>query len=684
MKSILASIVGIFAFSFLILFSTSVVSAAFKDIPSTYLYADAVNFAEETKIIKGYSDGTFRPYESITRAQMVKIIVNYKYSQEEIDKCSNIQFLDIDSDNEFKKQICIAKLKNIIKGYSDGKFYPDKLVTIGEASKIISNSLGITSGDDTDTANLFKKYIDGLAALNALPTTLTHKDDPIKRGELIEILYRLANGITTKESTNYEKLANRLTPTITPTVTGTITPVPVSVCSTEVEFENVTTLKGFKVISEADASLTKALVASGSKSMDKPNSSEYIEVCLYSPSTGSIQILAKAASGSDDSIWVSNNGVSVNVDIQEKKGYIWSTIKGITLQPGNNVIRIGTREPGTKIDKIKVYGVNVPPTGIPSVTPTVTPIITATATPTKTPTPTPTIKPTKTPTPVITPVVTPTPNPNAGTPSDIMRNAKQWKITLPTGTEVKNLIGLTNDFFKLNDNRSGIVFRTPIAKSGNGTTANSSNVRSELRERTADGSADIYWTTAGKHVLYVKQAITHLTNKTPIMVASQIHGNKAQGIDDAMVMRLDQSPAKSGELRGLMLSFNGSSNLTNSSQLRPPVQIKTNYTLGTVQEVIFEVIDGKHMVYYSEDGNLKNAYNSGNADVYAIKENGNKVLMTKSYGEAYFKAGNYTQSNKDKEGDQACATLSSCNNYGEVVLYDLGVLHCQSNQACTL
>lgn len=274
-------------------------------------------------------------------------------------------------------------------------------------------------------------------------------------------------------------------------------------------------------------------------------------------------------------------------------------------------------------------------------------------------TPTPEMSPTATP--ETSPIPSPTGNDSAEMPSGLLRNYKQWKITLPDGEEIKNLQNVTNEYFYVNSDKSGIVFKTPI-RSTNGTTSNSDNIRSELRERTADGTADIYWTTTGKHTLYVKQSINHLPLVKPELVASQIHGNKADGIDDSMVLRLEGTK--------LFLSFNG-------GELRSDVPAVTaagangQYTLGKVHEVIFEVIDDKHMAYYSEDGNLLSAYNSGDADNYAIKDNGNAVLMTKKYGDAYFKAGNYTQSNKDKEGDKT----GDPNNYGEVVIYDLFVNH---------
>ncbi|WP_372935543.1 polysaccharide lyase family 7 protein [Seonamhaeicola sp.] len=241
-------------------------------------------------------------------------------------------------------------------------------------------------------------------------------------------------------------------------------------------------------------------------------------------------------------------------------------------------------------------------------------------------------------------------------PSDLMDNCNQWKITYPTGEEDKTLCGEpNNEFFYVNGTGNAIVFRAPI-RSDNGTTPNSSNIRSELRERVSDGSVDIYWTTEGTHMVYVKQAITHLPINKPHLVATQIHGNKDDGIDDAMVLRLENSH--------LFLSFNG-------GNLRSDVTIKTNYALGTIHEVIFLIKNGKHYCYYSEDGNLLNAYNNNNADTYLVKDGTNDYVLDLNYDDSYFKIGNYTQSNPVEEGDDT----DDPNNYGEVLVYDFFVNH---------
>lgn len=251
-------------------------------------------------------------------------------------------------------------------------------------------------------------------------------------------------------------------------------------------------------------------------------------------------------------------------------------------------------------------------------------------------------------------------------PADLMNNCSQWKITKPDGSEQKPLCQYPNqDYYYVNNTDDAIVFKVEINGS-NGSTANSSYIRSELRERIPDGSLDVYWTTAGQHVIYVEQAITHLPTYKNHLVATQIHGNKDDGIDDSMVLRFE------GE--HLFLSFNG-------GKLRSDLTIKNDYQLGTKHEVIFEVIDGKHYCYYSEDGNLKASYDAGTASTYLVKDvsNGTDYVMDLSYNQTYFKVGNYTQSNVLKEEEYANKQGQTYDpnalNYGEVEVYNFSVIH---------
>lgn len=68
-----------------------------------------------------------------------------------------------------------------------------------------------------------------------------------------------------------------------------------------------------------------------------------------------------------------------------------------------------------------------------------------------------------------------------GFPSDVISFFDKWKITLGNGSSVRNLINYEHEdyFYDTNDGVDWVVYKTP---NSGGTTPNSSNTRSELRQ----------------------------------------------------------------------------------------------------------------------------------------------------------------------------------------------------------
>lgn len=91
---------------------------------------------------------------------------------------------DIHYDHIFAKYICVAKKNNIVKGYSDGNFKPEIFVTFGESSKVIIRTLDeemdISEDADLDAyiSRLDEKDSRPIRLVNA------NKDEYINRGEV--------------------------------------------------------------------------------------------------------------------------------------------------------------------------------------------------------------------------------------------------------------------------------------------------------------------------------------------------------------------------------------------------------------------------------------------------------------------------------------------------------------------
>ena len=97
-----------------------------------HAYYDAIYWAVDKGITKGYSDGTFGINRSCTRGEMVMFL--WRYAGQPAPKpVSKSPFKDVPTTHTFYKAILWAYQKGITKGYSDGTFGINKNVSRGES-----------------------------------------------------------------------------------------------------------------------------------------------------------------------------------------------------------------------------------------------------------------------------------------------------------------------------------------------------------------------------------------------------------------------------------------------------------------------------------------------------------------------------------------------------------------------
>lgn len=63
------------------------VEGTFEDVPSTAAYADAIEYLRSREIISGYKDNTYRPERTVNRAEFVKVLTKLLISPNDIDEC---------------------------------------------------------------------------------------------------------------------------------------------------------------------------------------------------------------------------------------------------------------------------------------------------------------------------------------------------------------------------------------------------------------------------------------------------------------------------------------------------------------------------------------------------------------------------------------------------------------------
>lgn len=108
-----------------------------KDVNPDKWYSDDIQLVVGAGIINGYSDGTFRPENMITRAEATSIIVRLK----DIEGVNAVnKFSDINGHWAYN-DIIKANSLGIINGYPDATFRPDGYITRAEVTKIMNNLL---------------------------------------------------------------------------------------------------------------------------------------------------------------------------------------------------------------------------------------------------------------------------------------------------------------------------------------------------------------------------------------------------------------------------------------------------------------------------------------------------------------------------------------------------------------
>jgi len=184
---------------------TSTAFANFTDVSSSHMYSDAIDYVESLEIVEGYEDGTYKPDNPINRVEFTKIIIETKYSENEIDNCNTSSFDDVADGAWYLNYVCLAELKGIVSGYPDGTYQPANEITFAEASKIITNTLVEPTTEGSET--WYRPYVRKLEDISAIPTTVQDFEHELTRGEMAEMIWRIEEGILDQNSKTYNQLA---------------------------------------------------------------------------------------------------------------------------------------------------------------------------------------------------------------------------------------------------------------------------------------------------------------------------------------------------------------------------------------------------------------------------------------------------------------------------------------------
>lgn len=165
--------------------------------------ADVIEEWLSKGMASGYPDGSFRPDNSITRAEFMVLVNNAFGFYEE----ASIGFLDVLPKDWYYSTIKKAMAVGYISGYQDGTIRPNKPITRQEAAVIIArikklekNSMAASSLVDlSDTADWSIDYVGAVISAGYMGVYLDGSfkpTSPLKRGEAIVALNEAIKPIT--------------------------------------------------------------------------------------------------------------------------------------------------------------------------------------------------------------------------------------------------------------------------------------------------------------------------------------------------------------------------------------------------------------------------------------------------------------------------------------------------------
>ncbi len=148
-------------------FSSFLASAQFFDVEGIE-YQESIETLELRGVINGYDDGSFKPDNSINRAEFLKIVM----SSADLETLAEENcFPDVPSDSWFSEYVCSASSLGVVNGYPDGTFKPGKAISFVEAFSIVVKTFELQvappGGDDQwyrplvrffHDASVFSKY----------------------------------------------------------------------------------------------------------------------------------------------------------------------------------------------------------------------------------------------------------------------------------------------------------------------------------------------------------------------------------------------------------------------------------------------------------------------------------------------------------------------------------------------
>ena len=162
-------------------------NAAYSDITGTACEG-AVNVLSALKVVDGFTDGTYKPEQTVTRAQMAKLIVT-ALGVADYATAKTSKYTDMGAATWAIPYVEYASNLNIVNGVGNGKFNPNGTVTYEQAATMVVRALGYTDSCKEMNGTWPAIYIQKAMALNIFDDVVNGGANGANRGDVAIMLY---------------------------------------------------------------------------------------------------------------------------------------------------------------------------------------------------------------------------------------------------------------------------------------------------------------------------------------------------------------------------------------------------------------------------------------------------------------------------------------------------------------
>lgn len=150
------------------------ITVDFTDVPADEWYGNAVRTLASLGVIKGIGNGQFAPNRTITRAEFTVIAMRFANVSADVTN----PFTDIATNDWYYTAVTSAVSYGWINGYSDGSFRPQATITRAEVVTIVNRMLNRTADRNFVDSNVTAQFDDVpntyWAYYNIMEATIAH------------------------------------------------------------------------------------------------------------------------------------------------------------------------------------------------------------------------------------------------------------------------------------------------------------------------------------------------------------------------------------------------------------------------------------------------------------------------------------------------------------------------------